>query len=490
QLESQIYKCLQKASELKGNSIVFPTVGCGRLGYDPLEVVQCFKRAIKRHASDDICCVSKVIIAAYGDTAYQEFEQLVSMTDSQQPPKARPQQPTFAKGRSSSQGQSGTVFHITALSWSVIESTVNEIKDSIKEYSAEEIVQAEYLAMFSQRDINDITSLNCEDMEIIIDKQSKCIRIVGARQAVSTTIAAVTQKVQAIEERPEFVQQTRGRPAYLECIANQPVEIPGHWKSVRTLQDERAVKMPVDPIVAKAIEDMVKLTWLQKLVGRGNDANNLTHKTINVTKVEQIENPHLYLTYEHARKAFCSRAVKGSFPKVTSDPCEADVLTSTLGISVLDEQLIPEINEHFLFHGAKQEFLDTITQQGIDFRLNNRGMFGTGAYFCESSTKADQYADPTDKRTTGPHSMFLSKVILGHSYIAKKPDSNKPELKTKRPPCVLHSDKQCTLCGKTEFHDSVMGTHRDDGSKLLFREFIIYEEALNYPAYLITYKRM
>ena len=59
-LEDQIYRCLQKASELKANSIVFPTVGCGRLHYDPLEVVWCFKRAIKKHASDDICCVSKV----------------------------------------------------------------------------------------------------------------------------------------------------------------------------------------------------------------------------------------------------------------------------------------------------------------------------------------------------------------------------------------------------------------------------------------------
>jgi hypothetical protein len=58
----------------------------------------------------------------------------------------------------------------------------------------------------------------------------------------------------------------------------------------------------------------------------------------------------------------------------------------------LDDQLIPEINEYFLFHGVQQEFIDAIQGQGIDFRLNSRAMFGKGAYFAESSTKADQYA--------------------------------------------------------------------------------------------------
>ena len=211
----------------------------------------------------------------------------------------------------------------------------------------------------------------------------------GAKQAVSATAAVVTQKVQAIEKRPEFVRQTRGQLAYLECIAKQPVEIPGNWMS---RQDEGTVKMPVDPTVAKAIKDIVQRTWDQNLVGHGRDADDLTHKTIEVTKVEQIENPHLYMSYEQARKKCCTRAAKGSFPKVTSDPGEKDVLTSTLGISVLDEQLIPEINEHFLFHGAKQDFIESITKQGIDFRLTKRVMFGKGAYFCESSTKADQYA--------------------------------------------------------------------------------------------------
>ena len=193
-------------------------------------------------------------------------------------------------------------------------------------------------------------------------------------------------------ERPEVVLETRGRLAYLECIANQPDAIPSHWKSVKTLQDEQAAIMPVDVAVAKAIEDVVQRTWQQHLVGHGRDASNLNHNTISVTNVEQIENPHLFRSYEHVKKLLCARATKGNYPKVTSDPGEKDVLTSTLGISVLDEQLIPEINEHFLFHGAPQENTESISMQGIDFRLSKRAMFGKGSYFCESSTKADQYS--------------------------------------------------------------------------------------------------
>ena len=72
------------------------------------------------------------------------------------------------KGRISPHGQSVTVFHISALGQAYIDEAVSEINKSVNEYSAEENVPAKYLAMFSQRDIDDITSLSCEDVQIII----------------------------------------------------------------------------------------------------------------------------------------------------------------------------------------------------------------------------------------------------------------------------------------------------------------------------------
>ena len=160
---------------------------------------------------------------------------------------------------------------------------------------------------------------------------------------------------------------------------------------MKNLEEDTVQKAPVDTDVAEGIKQLVQLTWDHDNVGHGRDAKNLKHKTIEVTKVEQIESTHLYKEYERQRKTFSERAAKKPFPKVTRDPGEADIVTSVHRIGQLDSQLIPEINEHFLFHGAKMEFIDAILKQGIDYRLGNAGLFGKGAYFCEMSTKADQY---------------------------------------------------------------------------------------------------
>ena len=158
-----------------------------------------------------------------------------------------------------------------------------------------------------------------------------------------------------------------------------------------SLDEETAETTPVEKDVSDAIKKLVELTWDYDHVGQGRDARNLKHSRIEVTKVKQIESTRLYKEYERQRKAFCERAAKEDFPKVSRDRGEGDVVTSVHGISLLDDQLIPEINEHFLFHGSKSEFVDAILKQGIDFRLGKPGMFGKGAYFCEMTTKADQY---------------------------------------------------------------------------------------------------
>ena len=225
-----------------------------------------------------------------------------------------------------------------------------------------------------------------------VDTQAKCICVAGAKYNVSKTAASVNQKVQAIQQTPAFVLRSRGQAAYLEEISKQPDSLPGHWKSVKSLSDGNAIIESVDRAIAQAITDMVQRTWRRDVVGKGADARNLDHNTIEVTKVEQIENAQLYVPYEHTRKEFCARAAKRSFPRVTSDRGQKDLWTSKLGISLLDDQLITEINEYFLFHGAPQKFIQPVLKQGIDSRLFGQGLFGKGAYFAESSTKADQYA--------------------------------------------------------------------------------------------------
>ena len=50
-----------------------------------------------------------------------------------------------------------------------------------------------------------------------------------------------------------------------------------------------------------------------------------------------------------------------------------------------------EANEYLLFHGTKEETIKPIVDTGFQVS-DNGGLFGSGCYFAESSTKSDQYA--------------------------------------------------------------------------------------------------
>jgi len=65
-------------------------------------------------------------------------------------------------------------------------------------------------------------------------------------------------------------------------------------------------------------------------------------------------------------------------------------------LKTLNGYLVGEINERYLFHGTKSNIIDVIEHKGFDFRISGENMFGSGIYFAESSTKADQYAGMSD----------------------------------------------------------------------------------------------
>ena len=98
------------------------------------------------------------------------------------------------------------------------------------------------------------------------------------------------------------------------------------------------------------------------------------------------------------------------------------------------------------------------------------------------------FSDDKKKRKSGNHYMFLSKVILGRSYVARQPEND-----FTRPPCEEHCPGR--KCRHKKIYHSVMGTHRHSTNStnpttpLLFREFVIFERCQTYPAYLITYTR-
>jgi Poly(ADP-ribose) polymerase catalytic domain len=61
------------------------------------------------------------------------------------------------------------------------------------------------------------------------------------------------------------------------------------------------------------------------------------------------------------------------------------------GLKMLSNNVTPEINEYYLLHGTKGQFVKRIID-GFDFRATTDDLlFGKGVYFAECSTKSDQH---------------------------------------------------------------------------------------------------
>ena len=178
---------------------------------------------------------------------------------------------------------------------------------------------------------------------------------------------------------------------------------PSYWTvfhSKKTLKDwhvdSEEIKpcaVPVDYDTFRAVQQVVQETWKTKFVGHGRDAQGLGgYSRIHVTKVERIENSEIFEKYYQKRQEFFHKAVKvGTFKRLEDLPdSKGCVETEPTLSNVLQKDLYPEINEHYMFHGTRD--VRTIINQGLDTRLAGSGaMFGPGIYFAESSTKADQY---------------------------------------------------------------------------------------------------
>jgi hypothetical protein len=174
-------------------------------------------------------------------------------------------------------------------------------------------------------------------------------------------------------------------------------------KSFFTFSTEKCYE--VDPKTFHAIRKMVERTFKPELVGKGADARNLAHKKIHVKKIEIIENMDVFKDYNEKRRKMLKKCIerKGGFPtklqKIARKPGIQNVLGKGAILTEkeidrrLTKDIISELNEVYLFHGTRKEFVENIKSKGMDPKHgSDDGMFGRGIYCAESSTKADQYA--------------------------------------------------------------------------------------------------
>jgi len=168
-----------------------------------------------------------------------------------------------------------------------------------------------------------------------------------------------------------------------------------------------------------------------------------------------------------------------------------------------------DASDKILFTSATESPLHAEKHQGFDVRLGSiKGMYGSGTYFADMASKADQYAGRYNESDNPAGSvgelatMFLTRVTLGCPYL-----TNQSLERLRRPPCIEgHFDldlswntevligkpwpeKEVTfsICSHPRF-DSVMGDLMIEGHKKLYREYVVYEMQA-YPEYCIYYER-
>ena len=129
-----------------------------------------------------------------------------------------------------------------------------------------------------------------------------------------------------------------------------------------------------------------------------------------------------------------------------------------------------KVETKWLYHGSSGVDPKLIyeSEEGLDLRFSNKGMWGHGVYLAVDSYVSDRFSNKDE--STSERKMFCAQVIIGKSKYLE-PDSS-----LMKPPFMEGS--------KTDSYDIVQG-------KLWERDiYISYSNKKVYTQYLITYKKL
>lgn len=193
-----------------------------------------------------------------------------------------------------------------------------------------------------------------------------------------------------------------------------------------------------------------------------------------VEQVVRIQNGPAWIDYTKMRE----RIGKGRRVRPTEEgeQVEPEVLTASLGdplVHAVLGELDSAANEKWLFHGTTSRAVRDISEDefSVDLAGSRTGLlYGKGVYLAECSSKADEYAEEDED---GCCVMLLCCASLGQVLVNSDRHPN--------------SDQLAALC-KAGQYDSLCGDRwRAVGT---FREFVFYDSAQVYPAYVVRYRRI
>jgi hypothetical protein len=172
--------------------------------------------------------------------------------------------------------------------------------------------------------------------------------------------------------------------------------LPSYWKN----RGNCAVKVDItDTVADEFIRNIIHKLWSPSDVGIGRDATPGGPAFIKITNVYRVENSQLFLKYNEKRRKMVTKKKKiktDHFPSLqelsSSEVSTTEIIRNNQKMrnSPLNN-IIPGINEHFLFHGTKPTNVDSVCRTGLSTEFISRTAFGKGIYMAEKPTKSDQY---------------------------------------------------------------------------------------------------
>jgi hypothetical protein len=188
---------------------------------------------------------------------------------------------------------------------------------------------------------------------------------------------------------------------------------------------------------------------------------------LKIERVVRILNPWLRAVYDKAKADVIEEwQNRDSTTGWNMHLRENEICVAAAKATTMASDLNEDINECMLFHGTSLESCYQIAASGFRQKecqelLGRR--YGDGHYFGEFASKCDKYVDPGP---SGSKSVLLCKVILGRSSYTTDFHAKVPR----------------------GYH-SLIGDQRDAKTFDPHREFVVYQDRLIYPCYIIEYTR-
>lgn len=298
--------------------------------------------------------------------------------------------------------------------------------------------------------------------------------------AVSALDSALRPLVQSMlhadpGQRPRASAVVHGTARGVARAAEPLVAVPLFWSTSR-LDRVVPARFDVTAEMLGMLQRLVDRSILPDSLGHGRDvcSGEKPYSRLEIVAVARVEAPALFRRFQRG----CEELVADLRDAPTPVPVEVE----TDGWFAGDSKYAPlaAAGEKWLFASSSWPGVARQLREGIDVR-GAGALFGAGAYFAENADKADQYAHSEQGGDLFP--LLLCRVALGASSAVAEPLEARPctELQcTSRFRCAhRRADSLVALCQR---RDGVGAVRRH-------REYVVFDSALAYPQFLITYRR-